>query len=159
MPNRNRRNNRPAYLICALLLAVAVFSSGCPKDPYAASMQASLNVSNGVGDGLTVLAELQKDALVSAPEVVSIAGYLGNLTTLNTSFRNSARQIHASGQTGKAAYLAAAQTLVTNANSAEVLAAVRVSNPAAQAKVQTFLLTIKSALDGIQLEINKAKGA
>lgn len=150
---------RRAVSTIVLALGLAVFLAGCPKDPYTASMAASLDVSNGVSDGIQVLGTLKTDNLMTADEVASYAGYLGSLTTLNGTFRASVKQIHASGQTGKAAYISAASTFITNANNPQLLAALHVSNPQAQAKVQTFMTAIKTALDGIQTAINSAKGA
>jgi hypothetical protein len=155
-----KRRQRAIGFIC-FTLAAALWCGAwaCSKDPYTASMAASLDVSNGVNDGLTVLSELRKGNLITQAEVADYAGYLGSLTTLNGTFRTSVRQIHASGQTGKAAYLAAAQVFVSNANSPQVLTALHVSNPAAQAKVETFMRAIATAITGIQTAINAAKGA
>jgi hypothetical protein len=144
----------PAFLILAVLL-----TAGCPKDPYTAAMAASLDVSNGVNDGLKVIAQLRQDGLITQAELADYAGYLGSVTTLNGTFRTSVKQVHAGGATTKAAYVAAADTFVTNANNPAILAALHIANPQAQAKVQTFMTAIKTALDGIQTAINAAKGS
>lgn len=150
---------RRAVCTVVLALGLAVFLAGCPKDPYTASTDASLKVSNAVDDALTAVKAVEQANLITQPEVASVASYLGSVTTLNTTFRNSARQLHASGQTGKAAYLTAAQTFVTAANDPALLSAIHISNPGAQAKVQTALTAIQTALTGIQTAINSAKGA
>ena len=142
----------------ALVLPLVLLLSGCPKDPYVASMAASSDVSNVVADAISITSQLQADNLITNQEVAGIASYLGSITTLNQTFRNSVKQIHSSGVTGKAQYLAAAQTFVTNATNTETLQALRIVNPAAQKKVQIFVRAINTALTGIQTAINQAKG-
>jgi len=148
---------RFSVLVFATMLLLGL-ASGCAKDPYTAAMAASLDVSNVVSDGLVVLTELKKDVLITQPEVATFAGYLGSVTTLNGTFRTSVKAIHASGTSGKAAYIAAAQVFVTAADDPKVLAAVHVSNPAAQAKVDNIVKGIQTALTGIQTAINSASG-
>jgi outer membrane murein-binding lipoprotein Lpp len=159
MNRKQLRNQGLAQITIAAVLLAALFLSGCPKDPYTASMAASLDVSNGVSDGISAIGQLKKDNLITQAEVASYVGYLGDIGTLNGTFRTSVKQIHASGATGKAAYISAASTFVTNANNSQLLAALHVDSPAAQAKVQTFMAAIKTALDGIQTAINTAKGS
>lgn len=151
-----KRNKATAI---GLVFVLAMLMVGCPKDPYTASMAGSDDIANGVADGITIIADLQKAGLMSPTEVSQYAGYLGSLTTLNQTYRASVRQIHSSGVTGKGSYLSAAQTFVTNANNPQLLAALHVSNPSAQAKVQTFMVAISTALTGIQTAITAAKGA
>lgn len=153
-----RLTRRYSVFVVALMLVAVSLISGCAKDPYTASMAASLDVSNVVGDGVTILSELKKDGLLTQPEIVRFSGYLSSVTTLNGTFRADVKQLHATGAVGKAAYIAAAQTFINNANDPTVLAAVHVSNPAAQAKVANVVKAIQTALDGIQTAINSASG-
>lgn len=144
-------------LTLVLFLAMA---QACTKDPYTAAMQASLDVSNGVNDGITVVTQLEQDKLITQQETAAIAKYLGNLTVLNGKFRTEAKAVHtANPASAKAAYIPLAEAFVTSANDPTFLSAVHVVNPAAQAKVQAFLTAINTALNGIQLAINAAKGA
>ena len=144
-------------LTLVLFLAMA---QACTKDPYTAAMQASLDVSNGVNDGITVVTQLEQDKLITQQETAAIAKYLGNLTVLNGKFRTSVKAVHSANPAStKAAYIPLAEAFVTSANDPTFLSAVHVVNPAAQAKVQAFLTAINTALNGIQLAINAAKGA
>lgn len=146
-------------LIAPLLLALVLAVSGCPKDPYTASMAASLDVSNGVNDGITVITQLEQDKLITPQEGASVAVYLGNMTVLNGKFRVAVKSIHAANPTAtKAQYIPAAQAFVQAANDPTFLSAIHIKDPIAQAKVQTFLTAINTALNGIQLAINSAKG-
>lgn len=153
----HRQSRKPAFLAIALMLAVCL--SACSKDPYTASMAASLDISNGVNDALTTLTALRQSDLITQAEMAQYATYLGNLTTLNGVFRTSVKTIHSNAAAPKSAYIAAASTFVVNANNPTVLAALHVVNPQAQAKVQTFMLAISTALNGIQVAISQAKGA
>jgi hypothetical protein len=154
-----RRSIIPVMFIL-LMAGVVVALSGCPKDPYTASMAASLDVSNGVNDGITVIGQLETDSLITRAEGAKIAGYLGNLTVLNGKFRTTVRSIHTANPVAtKAAYIPAAQAFVSAANDPTLLAALHVVNPVAEQRVQAFLTAINTALNGIQLAINQAKGA
>ena len=144
----------------SVLMLVAVSLAGCSKDPYTAAMQASLNISNGVNDGITAITQLVQDKLITPQETAAIAGYLGNLTVLNGKFRTSCKSVHAANPASpKAAYIPLAEAFVTAANDPTFLNAVHVVNPTAQEKVQAVLTGINTALNGIQLAINAAKGA
>lgn len=155
-----RRQRMVAVALLLLLAPLVLLTSGCPKDPYTAAMAASLDISNGVNDGLTVITQLQQDKLLTQTEVSSIANYLSILTTLNGQFRTTVKSIHsANASSTKAAYIPAAQAFVTAASNPQVLSAIHVVNPIAQAKVQAFMTAINTALNGIQLAINSAKGA
>ena len=121
-------------------------------------MAASLDVSNGISDGIKILGELQADNLITNSEMKDYLGYFGDITDLNGTFRTSVRTIHNSGQTGKAAYLNAAIVFTDAAGKAETLRALYISNPKATAKAETVLKSVHLALTGIQTAINKAKG-
>ena len=122
-------------------------------------MKASLDVSNAVSDGIKVLGQLNQDGLINKTELADYAGYLGSVTTANQKFRQDIRVIHSSKVTGKAEYLSAASTFASSASDPQLLAALHVVNPKAQAKVQTVVQSIQTVLAGIQTAINLAKGA
>lgn len=146
-------------LLVVPLLALVLVISGCPKDPYTASMAGSDDVANVVGDAIMVIGQLQTDKLVSPNEVQALATRLNTVVTLNQQFRADVRQIHnTTPSAGKSAYINAAQVFVTNVNNTQFLQTVGVRDPVAQAKVQTVLLAIQTALNGIQTAINNAKG-
>jgi hypothetical protein len=155
-----RRQRMVAVALLLLLAPLVLLTSGCPKDPYTAAMAASLDISNGVNDGLTVITQLQQDKLITQAEMAKVATYLGNLTTLNGKFRTTVKSIHSANASSiKAAYIPAAEAFVTAASDPATLAALHVVNPAAEAKIQAVLTAINTALNGIQLAINSAKGA
>ena len=152
------RNRKRAMGLAVVFVAMCL--AACSQDPYTAAMKASLDVSNGVNDGITVITQLEQDKLITQQETASIAKYLGNLTVLNGKFRTEVKAVHtANPASTKAAYIPLAEAFVAGANDPAFLSAVHVVNPAAQAKVQAFLTAISTALNGIQLAINAAKGA
>ena len=152
MVRRRRLVVLPALLVVLLLVA-------CSTDPYTASMKASLDVSNAISDGVKVIGTLQQDKLVSTPEAIDLLGYLNTLTTLNQKFRQDVRVIHNSGAKGKVAYIEAASTFAASANDPQLLTALHVVNPKAQAMVQAIVAAIQTTLTAIQTAINAAKGA
>src|SRR5271155_622713 len=108
--NQHRTPRRRRLLLgLALLVPLAttvLAAAGCSKDPYTASMAASLDVSNGVNDGLTVITTLETDKLITGAEVTKVAGYLNNLTVLNRKFRAHVRAVHTANPAAtKAAYI------------------------------------------------------
>lgn len=143
-------------LVLPLLLLLPLVA--CSTDPYTASMKASLDVSNAVSDGIKVVATLQTDKVINAKEEADILGYLSSITTLNQKFRQDVRAVHSQSGT-KTDYLSAANIFVLSASDPQLLAAVHVVNPKAQARVQLIVNAITTALEGIQAAINNAKGA
>ena len=140
-----------AILGIILVLGLA----GCTnKDPYTASMQASLSVSDAVAQAIPIVQQLQASNLITTEESKVVYGYLQSVTVGNGVFRNTARSLHASGQTTAAAYLGAADTFVKGVNSQQMLASIHISNPQSQAKVMLYLNAVDTVLTGIQTVIN-----
>jgi len=138
------------------ILLIGVLMSGCPgsKDPYTASMQASLQVSDAVAQAIPIVTQLQTSGVITAAEAHTVYGYLDSVTTGNGVFRHTAQSLHAEHNSTAAAYLGAAQTFVQGVNSAQALAAIHIVNPQAQQKVMLYLQAISTVLNGIQTVIN-----
>ena len=142
-----------------MLVLLLLLAAGCNTDPYTACMKGSLDVSNAISGGITVIVQLKQDGTVNAQEEFAVLGYFQTATTLNQAFRNNVRTIHSNPQAGKAEYIAAAQTFLATASDPTILAAVHVTNPASELKVQTAVKALQTALTGIQTAINAATGA
>ena len=140
-----------------LLIPIILFLSGCPgsKDPYTASMQASLQVSDAVAQAIPIVQQLQTNNLITAAEAHTVYGYLDSVTTGNGVFRHTAQAAHAAGNKTAAPYLAAASTFVQGVNSAQVLAAIHITNPDSQKKVLLYLEAVQTVLNGITTIINQ----
>ena len=138
------------------LLFLIPFLSGCPggKDPYTASMQASLQVSDAVAQAIPIVQQLQSTALITDAEAKIVYGYLQSVTVGNQSFRGAVTAAHDAHQAGAAPYLAAASTFVQGVNSASALAAIHITNPQSQEKVMLYLNAINTVLNGIATVIN-----
>lgn len=142
------------------LFAVAAFIAcaafGCPKnqDPYTASMQASLQVSDAVAQAIPIVQQLQTNNLITPQEAHTVYSYLDSVTTGNGVFRQTAQSLHAAHSTTAGAYITAAQTFVLGVNSPNVLASLHISNPQSQQKVMLYLQAISTVLNGIQTVIN-----
>lgn len=141
------------------LLVLLVLVAGCKSDPYTVSMKASLDVSNGVSDGIKLLADLNQAGTLSKSEVADFAGYLGDLTVLNQKFRQDVQALHTNGHSGKIQYLNAAQIFVAGAKDPKLFNALHIVNPKSQQQMMVWLQTFQLVLDGIQTAINAAKGA
>jgi len=137
----------------AVLLVCFSLCAGCSKDPYTASMQASLSVSDAVAQAIPIIQQLQTSNLITTEEAKQVYGYLQTVTVGNGVFRSTAKSLHASGTTSATAYLSAADTFVKGVDSPAVLASIHISNPASQQKVMTYLQAIDTVLNGITLAI------
>lgn len=139
----------------AVILVLLGFLAGCTsKDPYTASMNASLQVSDAVAQAIPIVTQLQTSGLITPAEAHMVYAYLDSVTTGNGVFRHSAQALHAAGGTTPTAYLAAAQTFVQGVDSQATLAAIHINNPQSQAKVMLYLQAIATVLNGIQTFIN-----
>jgi len=134
------------------LLFLSLFVAGCPKgqDPYTASMQASLSVSDSVAQAIPITQQLQSSGLLTTSESQVVYGYLNSVTIGNQVFRSTAKSLHAAGNTTPAAYLAAADSFVKGVNSAQTLAAIHISNAKSQATVMVYLQAVDTVLNGIE---------
>ena len=142
-------------ILAVPLLFLSLFVGGCPKsqDPYTASMQASLSVSDSVAQAIPIIQELQTSNLLTPAEAKSVYSYLNSVTVGNQVFRTTARQLHAAGNTTASAYIGAASTFIQGVDSTQTLAAIHISNPQSQAKVMLYLQAINTVLTGIQTVI------
>ena len=138
-----------------IILLAAVSLAGCPvsKDPYTASMQASLSVSDAVSQAIPIVQQLRDADLITSAEAHLVFSYLQSATTGNQVFRSAVKSLHASGNNTAAAYIAAADTFVKGINSTEVLGQIHISNPASQNKVMLYLRAVDTVLNGIETAI------
>lgn len=135
----------------AIIIVIASFSiTGCPKDPYRASIQGSDDVANGVSTGIKVTAKYYSQGTFSDSQKAFAARYLTVVTDCNITFRKSVTDVHNSGQVGIAAFLPIADGFVNCVNNSAPLAT--------EPKVQDALKIVDSAIRSISLAISNAKG-
>lgn len=145
--NRKRRN---AVTIVSLAL-IAMLAHGCTKDPYRAAIQGSADVSQAVSSAIKITTVYYSNGTINDSAKSTVASYLNLVTDCNMAFRKSVVSIHSSGATGKAAYLPVADVFVFCAASAPPLVN--------DATIQNYLKAVKTAIDGIALAVQSAKGA
>lgn len=134
----------------ALVLLLAVFVAGCPKDPYRAAIQGSADVSNAVSAAIKITGSYYSGGLFNDAQKATAAKYFTIVTDCNMTFRKSVTDVHNAGQTGVSAFLPIADGFVTCVkNSAPV-----VDDP----KVSGVLKAVDTAINGISLAISSAKG-
>lgn len=137
-------------MFLAVLLAGAIFTAGCPKDPYRAAVQGSSDVSQAVSSAIKITASYYSAGTFSDAQKAEAAKYFTIVTDCNLSFRKAATDVHNTGQTGAAAFLPIADSFV---------ACVKNSAPvSADAKVANVLKAVDTAISGVSLAVSSAKG-
>lgn len=137
-------------LASLLLLPLLLLLSGCPKDPYRASIQGSDDVANGVSTGIKITAKYYSQGTFSDSQKAFAAKYLTVVTDCNISFRKSVTDVHNAGQVGIAAFLPIADGFINCVNNSAPLST--------EPKVQDALKIVDSAIRSISLAISNAKG-
>jgi len=135
------------------LLIACIFLAGCPKDPYRAAIQGSDTVAQSVKSAIDIAVDVHAAGLISDNEFGSTLHIVDYFNTVNAEFLSAVKQIHASGETGPAKYLETAAIMVDKAQRLSSGGFPGISND----KVRTALLTIKTAIDGVALSIQKAR--
>lgn len=160
----DRHRRRTQMGLVAILIAGMLVVSGC-AEPYKAAAKVADDLTKGVSTGINVVAELQRDGLISTEERNGVLRSLDKLTDLNGVYKTQVRSIHAAELACAASkcdksteYIQAAQSLISAAKDPAVLGAFHVSNIKAQAKVTAFVNSINLVLDGAVLAIQKVKG-
>lgn len=141
--------------ICAVLVVLALVVSGCPKDPYRASLSGSAKVADAIHEATTAAKDYYGQGKLTDGEKKAIGEYLDAVNTANEKFKKSVDATHAAGTVGAQAYLDAAQAFV-DAVPTDPLA-FHYKSADSQAKFNTVLGAVKTALNGISLAIQSAK--
>ncbi len=134
-----------------LLLVVLVLSlSGCPKDPYRASIQGSADVSTSVGSAIKITASYYSAGTINDAKKAQIANVLDTVTTCNITFRKAVTDAHNSGLTGVSAFLPIADSFVHCAQISP-----QVKNDLTAANI---LKAVDTAINGVEVAVASAKG-
>jgi hypothetical protein len=142
------RNKR---VVLSLVLVLSLLSSGCPKDPYRAAIQGSADVSQAVSSAIKITTAYYSNGTINDGQKATVAKYLTIVTDCNMTFRKAVVEAHTAGATGASAYLPVANSFVVCAQS---------SAPAiGNSTVQNYLKAVETAISGIGLAVQSAKGA
>lgn len=148
--------------LVAILISVAITAQGCQDDTYTACAKATKDISDTVKTGIDVVQTLYtstSDIHIDKAERDGALGVLSNLTDLNIEFRSQVKTLHANPTAIKADYLRMASSFVSSAQGLLASGALHVKNEKAQTRLNTVFETIKTALNGVTLAIQNAKGA
>lgn len=132
-----------------LVLLLAVFVAGCPKDPYRAAIQGSSDVSQAVSSAIKITSSYYSTGVFGDAQKATAAKYFTVVTNCNMSFRKTVTDVHNSGQTGVSAFLPIADSFVNCVKSSAPVS----SDP----KVENVLKTVDTAINGISLAISAAR--
>jgi hypothetical protein len=148
---------RKSFVGLLSLILVVLLLSGCPKDPYVTAIKASADVSAAVSAALPVVASYYTAGKINDAQKARVAAFLGNVTDANMKFRQGAVSLHNAGATGTAAYVALAQDFV-NSLPTDPTAFFYYSKDS-QDQFNAVLLAVKTAINGVLLLVESAKGA
>lgn len=141
---------RKRLLLVVAVVLLSLGNSGCPKDPYRASIQGSSDVSQAVSSAIKITAEYYSTGVFSDRQKATAAGYFMIVTDCNMKFRKAVVDVHNAGQTGVAAFLPVADTFVNCTRAAPSVA----NDPT----VEKVLQSVDLAINGISLAVSSAKG-
>lgn len=146
------------FAVLLLVLPLVLSTVGC-ADAYTESMRTSAKFSDTVTEGTKLIGELFDQGQLTREEKNDWANFLTDATRFNQQFRDSVTKIHtANAAAGKADYIAAADVFLGKVGDPTTLQIFHVKNAAAQARIQVYAASFKTALDAISLAISKAKG-
>ncbi len=136
--------------IVLLLVTLTPLLSGCPKDPYRASIQGSADVSSAVSSAVKITASYYSAGTINDAKKAQVASVLNTVTDCNITFRKAVTDVHNAGQTGVAAFLPVADSFVHCAQiSPQAKADVTMSN---------ILKAVDTAINGVEVAVASAKG-
>ena len=134
-----------------LLLPLVLFLSGCPKDPYRASIQGSSDVSQAVSSAIKITASYYNAKTIDDAKKAQVAGVLNIVTDCNITFRKAVTDVHNAGQTGVGAFLPIADSFVHCAQISPQMKADPTAN--------NILKAVDTAINGVEVAVAGAKGA
>ena len=142
---------KPHSIYRTLAVLLVVFSmSGCPKDPYRASIQGSSDVSQAVSSAVKITANYYTAGTINDAKKAQVGAVLDTVTNCNMIFRKAATDTHNAGQVGVAAFLPIADAFVHCAQiSPQMKADVTASN---------ILKAVDTAINGVEVAVAGAKG-
>jgi hypothetical protein len=152
-----RQRTSKAGLVLSVCLLV-LFASGCPKTPYRAALAGSDDVAASVHAAIDITAQYYTSSLVNDQEKQTVGAGLQAVTEGNLAFRDCVVNAHNAGQLNKAPYLACASAFVTRVSSFNP-ASFGFKSAKAQTDLGNYLKAVKTAIDGVSLAVQSAKGA
>jgi len=132
------------------LLPLLLLLSGCPKDPYTASLKGSADVSNAVHSAIQITASYYSTGKLNDQKKAQVAGVLNIVTDCNMTFRKAVVDAHNAGLTGVESFLPIANGFVSCAQAAPQV----VNDPNAE----NILKAVQTAINGVSLAVSSAKG-
>lgn len=144
------QQRRLRLLAIPLLVLLALQLSGCPKDPYVASLKGSADVSQAVSSAIKITASYYSTGKLNDQKKKDIANVLNIVTDCNMTFRKSVVDTHNAGLVGISSYLPIADSFVHCAQmSPQVM-----NDPNAS----SILKAVDTAINGVSLAVASAKG-
>lgn len=148
---------RKRRLVIVPLIALCLLAIGCPKSAYRACLAASDDVASSVSAAIHITGTYYTDNLVNEDEKKTVGNYLTIVTEANMAFRRCAVAAHNAGSVGNNPYIDCAQAFEASASVADP-ASFGFKNPKAQAELSVYLKAVQTAINGIGLAIQNAKG-
>jgi hypothetical protein len=133
-----------------VLLPLVLLLSGCPKDPYRASLQGSADVSQAVSSAIKISVSYYGTGKLNDVKKNQIASVLNTVTDCNMTFRRAVVDAHNAGLTGATSFLPIADSFV---HCAEMTPQVK-QDP----NVFNILKAVDTAIRGVGLAVASSKG-
>lgn len=137
-------------LLAVPLLLLVLVTSGCPKDPYTASLKGSADVSDAVHTAIKDTAAYYSTGKLNDQKKKDVASVLNTVTDCNMTFRKAVVDAHNAGLTGVESFLPIANGFVSCAQAVPQV----VNDPNAE----NILKAVSTAINGVSLAVATAKG-
>ena len=134
-------------LLAVLLVLPLALLIGC-ADPYGACAKAGADIASGIAQGMSTVAGLQAQGVISKTEEANVLGYLEFANQQDESFLTCATAAHTAGGV-KGSYTTCVAAFASTLNNPSELTLIRVNNPSAQENVQTIVNGISTAVAAI----------
>lgn len=139
--------------LAVILAATQLWACPASNNPYGVAAKGSDDVAVAINQIETQVDGLHKSGEITSAEEKAILSYANFANAQNGVFQQCVSGVHKSNG-AVPAYVACAQTELAAMNDPVQLAAVHVSNPQSQAKVQSIIGTVALAINGVITALN-----
>lgn len=145
------------FMLLLATVALVTLLAGCSQDPYRVAAQLGDDLGMSINESAQQVDALRLQGLVTMDTEKSVLTWLRSLNALNGTYLSCVDTAHLAGNNVQG-FIACADSLLADATKPETLAALNVSNPASQQRVNTIVSSVRVTIDGAKTALLKIKG-
>ena len=131
-----------------LLLVVPLLLLGCTQSGYTISVKAGSDIATGINAGMTAIDQTRINGLISASEELQVLGFLKYANDADAAFFSCSTAANTAGSKA-GTFTACAMVFNSALNNPTELALIHVSNPTAQATINTLIQGILTGVNAV----------